>query len=215
MTTSPLTPFPEAAAFWNAAADSFDEEPDHGLRDPAVREAWRARLASWLPAPPSSVLDVGCGTGSLALLLAEEGHTVTGVDLSPRMAELARKKLAGRAAQVIVGDAADPPVGDTRFDVLLCRHVVWNLPDPHAALRRWRELVRPGGRLVLVEGRWGTGSVEGMPVEGMPWAGGVRADTLARAVRDLVAELRVEPLPDPRLWGKEIDDERYALIATV
>ncbi|MFD1935030.1 class I SAM-dependent methyltransferase [Nonomuraea mangrovi] len=208
MTTSPLVSDP--AAFWDRAAASFDEEPDHGLREPSVREAWRARLMSWLPDPPARVLDVGCGTGSLALLLAEEGHTVTGVDLSPRMAELARRKLAGRSAEVIVGDAADPPVGESRFDVLLCRHVVWNLADPHAALRRWRDLVRRGGRLVLVEGRWGTGTAEGIP-----WAGGVRALTLSQAVRDLVTELRVEPLTDPLLWGKEIDDERYALIATV
>ncbi|MFB9526268.1 hypothetical protein [Nonomuraea roseola] len=83
------------------------------------------------------------------------------------------------------------------------------MPDPHAALRRWRDLVRPGGRLVLVEGRWGTGS-DG----GTPWSGGVTAATLSLALRDLVTGLRVEPLTDPRLWGKHIDDERYALIAT-
>lgn len=83
-------------ADWDALAASFDDEPDHGLRDAEVRRAWAARLASWLPAPPGDVLDLGCGTGSLSLLAAEQGHRVTGVDLSPAMVELARTKLAGR-----------------------------------------------------------------------------------------------------------------------
>ncbi|GAA3469543.1 hypothetical protein [Nonomuraea roseola] len=52
------------------------------------------------------------------------------------------------------------------------------------------------------------------PTGGTPWSGGVTAATLSLALRDLVTGLRVEPLTDPRLWGKHIDDERYALIAT-
>src|SRR5437763_5170049 len=100
------------AGYWDRAADSFDAEPDHGLRDAAVRAAWARLLADWLPAPPAAVLDVGCGTGSLALLAAEAGHRVTGVDLSARMVELARAKLATAPvpATVLVGDAADLPV---------------------------------------------------------------------------------------------------------
>jgi SAM-dependent methyltransferase len=142
------------AAFWDEAADGFDAEPDHGLRDAAVRDAWTLRLRAWLPPAPSDVLDLGCGTGSLALLAVEAGHRVVGVDLSLRMVERARAKLA-RSATVLAGDAADPPVGDRRFDVVLVRHVVWTLPDPHAALRRWVSLLRPDGRLLLIEGRWG------------------------------------------------------------
>ncbi|MEU3532965.1 methyltransferase domain-containing protein [Streptomyces murinus] len=56
---------------WDARAAGFDEEPDHGLRDPAVRAAWAARLRSWLPRRPADVLDLGCGTGSLSLLAAQ------------------------------------------------------------------------------------------------------------------------------------------------
>ena len=70
---------------WDAAAPTFDDEPDHGLRDPGVRQAWADRLRSWLPARPGDVLDIGCGTGSLSLLASEQGHRVTGVDLSPAM----------------------------------------------------------------------------------------------------------------------------------
>jgi len=190
---------------WDAQAASFDEEPDHGLRDPEVRQAWAARLASWLPSRASDVLDLGCGTGSLSLLASEQGHRVTGVDGSPAMIDLARAKLAGRDAAFLVGDAAIPPVGEQRFDAVLVRHVLWALPDPGRALRHWRGLLRPGGRLVLIEGVWGTVSPVGIP-----------ADRLAGLLTPLAGDVRLERLSDdPLLWGKVVDDERYAVVATV
>jgi len=210
------------ARYWDAAAASFDDEPDHGLRAESTRLAWVRRVESWVRGGPVDVLDVGCGTGSLALLLARAGHRVTGVDLAPRMVEAARGKLAraGLPGRFLVGDAAAPPTGGSRFDVVLCRHLVWTLPDPEAALREWVGRLRPGGRLVLVEGRWRESGQSGVPyVDGagpLPWAGGVGADALAAAVRPLVAELRIEPLSgQPELWGGPVDDERYALVARV
>ncbi|MFH9662795.1 class I SAM-dependent methyltransferase [Streptomyces sp. NPDC017248] len=190
---------------WDARAAGFDDEPDHGLRDPEVRAAWAGRLRAWLPAPPAHVLDLGCGTGSLALLAAEQGHRVTAVDRSPAMTERARAKLAGHPAEVLRGDAGAPPVGGRRFDAVLVRHVLWALPDPAGALRHWRELLRPGGRFVLVEGVWGTLAPVGIP-----------ADRLTALLEPLVREARVERLSgDSALWGKEVDDERYAVVATV
>lgn len=191
---------------WDALAASFDDEPDHGLRDAEVRRAWAGRLASWLPTRASDVLDLGCGTGSLSLLAAEQGHRVTGVDASPAMVDRARAKLAGRDAVFLVGDAAAPPVGEQRFDVVLVRHVLWALPDPGRALRHWRGLLRPGGRLVLVEGVWGTVDPAGIP-----------ADVLTGLLAPLVAgEVRLERLSqDAVLWGKEVADERYAVVAVV
>ncbi|GAA0650524.1 hypothetical protein GCM10009535_30770 [Streptomyces thermocarboxydovorans] len=82
----------DSAFDWDAAAAAFDEEPDHGLRDPRVRAAWAGRLRDWLPAAPADVLDLGCGTGSLSLLAAEQGHRVTGVDRSRAMVTPAREK---------------------------------------------------------------------------------------------------------------------------
>ncbi len=77
---------------WDAEAEHFDDEPDHGLRDPAIREAWRVLLREHLPAPPARIADLGCGTGSLSVLLADEGYAVDGVDFSPEMVRRARAK---------------------------------------------------------------------------------------------------------------------------
>ena len=202
---------------WDAEAVGFDEEPDHGLRAPEVRLAWAARCRSWLklvrrprhrsalPERPADVLDLGCGTGSLALLAAEQGHRVTGVDGSPEMVARARAKLAGRDAVFLLGDAAAPPVGERLFDVVLVRHVLWALPDPARVLRHWRGLLRPGGRFVLVEGVWGTVTPVGIP-----------ADRLTALLEPGAGSVRVERLSDdPVLWGKAVDDERYAVVATV
>ncbi len=206
--------------YWDAAAAAFDDEPDHGLRQEPTRAAWARLLGSWLPTGPADVLDVGCGTGSLSLLLAEAGHRVTGVDLAPRMVERAEAKLAaaGLAGRFLVGDAADPPTGQERYDVLLCRHLLWTMPDPGAALRAWVARLGPGGRLVLVEGRWREAGESGVPyvvgAESLPWCGGITAGDLADAVRPLVSDLRIEPLDgDAELWGGPVTDERYALIA--
>ncbi|RKN55074.1 class I SAM-dependent methyltransferase [Streptomyces klenkii] len=208
------------AAYWDHAAEDFDREADHGLHAPATRAAWARRLAGWMPPAPADVLDAGCGTGSLTQLLAEAGHRVTGVDLAPRMTGQARRKLAaaGLSARLLTGDAADPPTGQDRFDALLCRHLLWTLPDPHAALRTWAGLLRPGGRLILVEGRWHPAGQDPPPyttgAAALPWAGGVTATRLAAAVRPLTAGLRIEDLTgEPSLWGGPVNDQRYALIA--
>jgi len=187
---------------WDRQADAFDDEPDHGLRDPNVRAAWDALLSPLLPAPPATVLDLGCGTGSLSVLLAERGYDVTGVDLSPRMIERARAKAAAHQVSVrlLVGDASDPRGVATANQAVLARHLLWALPDPAAALDRWRTLLDPGGTLLLVEGLWGTGA-------GLP-----SADVLA-LVQARFRDARLRMLTDPALWGRPITDERYLVTA--
>ena len=190
------------AQTWDAEAARFDEEPDHGLLDPIVRGAWADLLRELAP-PGSTVLDLGCGTGSLAVLLSEGGHAVTGVDLSPRMIEAAEAKAAKHGTDVtfLVGDASEPPVAG-RFDVVLARHVVWALPDPSGALDRWRTLLADYGWLVLIEGLWGTGA-------------GLAAAALEALVLPRFREVGVRQLPDTALWGRQIEDERYVLTASV
>jgi ubiquinone/menaquinone biosynthesis C-methylase UbiE len=188
--------------FWDGQAATFDEQPDHGLRDPLVRAAWVALLLPLLPPAPASVVDLGCGTGSLSVLVAQAGHHVYGLDLSSEMVAAAARK--GEAAGVVVdfaqGDAGRPPYPDASFDVVLARHVLWALPDPAAAVDRWVRLLSPGGRMLLVEGHWSTGA-------------GLTADECTSLVLAVRAEATVVRLDGALLWGGPITDERYLLVS--
>ncbi len=136
------------------------------------------------------------------MLLAQAGYDVHGVDLSGRMLDVARKK--AEETQVSVefreGDAADPPCSQGAYDVVLVRHVLWAMPDPGAALDKWVRLLKPDGRLVLVEGRWFTGA-------------GISAEECERLVLARRGEATVTLLDDPALWGGPIEDERYVLVS--
>jgi ubiquinone/menaquinone biosynthesis C-methylase UbiE len=183
-------------ALWDAEAAAFDEPADHGLRDPAVRRAWRELLLELLPPVPARVADLGCGTGTLSALLAEEGYAVTGVDFSPEMIARARRKAP--SVEFVEADASAPPLEGSSYDVVLSRHVLWAMPDPAAALARWADLLRDDGRLVLVEGSWSTG------------AGLTGAETLA-LVESLGRTATLRPLTDPAYWGRTTGDERYVV----
>ena len=185
---------------WDAEAATFDDEPDHGLADPRARAAWLDLLTSHLPTAPARVADLGSGTGTLSVLLAEAGYAVDGVDFSPAMVARAVAKAADRNDVTFsVADAAAPPLRPGAYDVVLCRHVLWALPDPHAALTRWIALLRPLGRLLLVEGSWHTG------------AGLTGAQTMD-LVREAGRDAELYRLTDPVYWGREIDDERYLVV---
>src|SRR4051812_47558612 len=194
----------ETRATWDAQASSFDDEPDHGLRDSVTRQVWWSLLRDALPEAGSLVADLGCGTGTLAVLLAENNYRIRGIDLSPRMIELACRKTSDFGEDVLleVGDASRPPWPPATFDAVISRHVVWALPDPIDALARWVALLRDGGHLILVEGQWETGS-------------GISAPAIVSMLPPEVAEVEVHPLTDPLLWGREVSDERYMVTARV
>lgn len=193
----------ETRLYWDQAAASFDQEPDHGLRDPQVRRAWTGFLKTWLPAQPASILDVGCGTGSLSVVLAGLGHAVTGIDLSPGMIAAAQIKThaLGYVIEFYEMDAAAPQFAPQSFDAIVCRHLLWTLPEPSQVLQRWVNLLKTGGRLVLIEGFWSSG-------------GGLHAPEVLAALPAPVHLVSVQNLSDrPEYWGKPVSDERYAVIA--
>ena len=189
--------------YWDDLAPSFDDEPDHGLRDPLILESWTESLRTWIPYKNATVLDVGCGTGSLSVVLARLGHRVTGIDISQAMLAIAKNKAADQGLQIAfhLMNAAIPQFDHKQFDIILCRHLLWALPEPKDVLQRWAALLKQKGRFVLIEGYWGTGS-------------GLHASEIIEMLPSSFATIVVQDLSgNPGLWGKEITDERYAIIA--
>jgi len=157
MTSGHTDPVKEqVAAHWNRRAPGFDEDFGHSVRTPAERAAWDRILDLILPRTGAlDALDVGCGTGFLALELAARGHRVTGVDFAPAMVAEARRKAAerGAAIQFQEGDAEQLPFPAGRFDLVISRHLLWTLPHPEAAIDEWIRILRPGGRLIVVDSK--------------------------------------------------------------
>lgn len=193
----------QSAGVWDEAAATFDQAADHGLTDPQVRMAWSELFRRTLPPAPARIADLGCGTGSISILAAELGHRVDGVDFSDQMLHIARAKSEGLAGVTFVsGDAARPALAERTYDAVVSRHVLWAFPDPAAALTAWGRLLRRGGRLVLVEGRWSTGA-------------GLTSSQTVELLSDQGYATTKLVLDDPRYWGGPIDDERYLVTAEV
>lgn len=117
--------------------------------------AWRraaVRLAD--PSGADEVLDAACGTGDLARAFAAAGaRRVVGLDFTPEMLALARAKPpVGRCAiEYVEGDAMNLPFADASFDIVSIAFGIRNVSDPGRALREFRRVLRPGGRLVILE----------------------------------------------------------------
>jgi ubiquinone/menaquinone biosynthesis C-methylase UbiE len=145
----------QVARHWDRRAAHFDEDFGHSIRTPAEHRAWDRIFALALPAAgPLDALDVGCGTGFLSLELAARGHRVTGIDFAPAMLDRARHKAGERGLGVRfeTADAEQLPFAPASFDLVISRHVLWTLPHPEAAIDEWIRMLRPGGRLVVIDG---------------------------------------------------------------
>lgn len=122
------------------------------------RESWRdwrieanALISLARVSPGTRVLEIGCGGGGLLRLIRERGATAVGVDTLQIALNLARGRgePAGPPFLVRIGADEALPFRDGAFDLVVGQHVVEHLPDVGAALREWKRLLKPRGRLAL------------------------------------------------------------------
>lgn len=191
--------------YWSGRAAGFDQGASHGILNEAQHQAWLALLREAAGPPPLAALDVGCGTGFLALRMAELGHTAVGIDLSEEMLAEAQRKAEGSGLPVTfrLGDAEAPPQDGAPYDVILERHVIWTLPQPHEAVRAWQALLKPGGLLILIEGLFAMSDRTIYPqLEAqLPLYGGRPGQELATFLeQEGFGETAVRPLMEPALW---------------
>ena len=119
-------------------------------------QSWRRLAASQIVRPGDTVLDAGTGTGDLAFACLEAGAgRVVGLDVAGPMVERARQKSAARDLGAVsgfgLGDATRLPLPDASVDAWCSAFVVRNIPDLPAAFSEAHRVLRPGGRLAVLE----------------------------------------------------------------
>jgi len=144
--------------WWSKSAENYDKVVQEGMECEFENRGWQVVFTEAIGPEKRRILDIGTGPGVVAFQLAQLGHDVTGVDFSDRMLEAARRN-AGRYGLKIDfqrGDAEDLPFVDGAFDVIVSKYVLWTIPDPESALKEWYRVVKPGGKVVYVDGNWTT-----------------------------------------------------------
>ncbi len=121
-----------------------------------IDRRWRSKAVGML-GNPKNILDVATGTGDLALLLARRipESEVTGIDLSEGMISVGQKKIAEAGLEeritLIAGDCLALPFADNSFDCITVAYGVRNFADIPAGLREMQRVLRPGGKLCIIE----------------------------------------------------------------
>jgi ubiquinone/menaquinone biosynthesis C-methylase UbiE len=141
----------KAYAQFNAWAETYDRhwlnyflfEPSHALLLKHLREV-----------PPGRALDIGCGTGQFAARLANREWEVFALDLCEPMVRQARTNAAGvgKAVSVTVGDSEHLPFATGSLDVVTCANSFHHYPHQAKVVGEMRRVLRPGGRLLLLDG---------------------------------------------------------------
>jgi ubiquinone/menaquinone biosynthesis C-methylase UbiE len=133
--------------FWDKAAPSYDRQI--AFFEKRLFTGGREWLGD---RARGQVLEVAIGTGR-NLPHYPAGVTITGIELSPAMLAIARQRAADLSRDVDLreGDAEHLPFGGESFDTVVCALSLCTIPDPAAALGEMRRVLRPGGRLLLLD----------------------------------------------------------------
>ncbi len=133
-----------AAKFWDGAAEKYAKSP---IKDLEAYEGTLARTKSYL-AKSDHVLELGCGTGSTALLLAPGVAHITASDLSGSMIRIAERKAAAEGlsnASFITSDLFGAALDQGPYDAVLALNLIHLIEDTPGAMARINQLVKPGG----------------------------------------------------------------------
>ena len=138
-------------ALFNQIAPRYDLVND--VQSLGLHRFWKRKLLSLAdPVQGVKALDVCCGTGDIALSLAQKGANVTGVDFSAGMLAKARQRTCAQAkASFIEADAMNLPFSDQSFDLVTIAYGLRNLTDFEAGLCELNRVLKPQGRLLILD----------------------------------------------------------------
>ncbi len=137
----------QAAKFWDGAAESYAKSP---IKDMESYEYTLGRIKSYL-SDTDQVLEVGCGTGSTALLLAPNVAHMTASDISNNMIRIAEQKASKQGVQntsFIATDLFGSKLDQGPYDAVLALNLIHLIEDTEGAMKRISQLVKPGGLFI-------------------------------------------------------------------
>ena len=159
-----VLPVPDSALtgriekYWSRRAESYGEIRRHELACDK-KSLWMAEILPHLPAGgPLRILDVGTGAGFFAIVLAQLGHSVCGVDMSQAMLDKGAALAQHACCEVTFQrmDACCLEFESGQFDAVISRNLTWTLPDAAAAYQEWNRVLRPGGVLLNFDADYGS-----------------------------------------------------------
>lgn len=156
----------QIAAYWKERAYSFTELRAKELHSEKYA-LWKNEILRHLPAGEKlTVLDVGCGSGFFSILLAQNGHRVTGIDLTEDMIINAKKLALLEGVEVCfqVMDAEKLEFPSHNFDLVISRNLTWTLPHPEQAYKEWLRVLKPGGLLLNYDAEYAGSRTERLQV---------------------------------------------------
>jgi ubiquinone/menaquinone biosynthesis C-methylase UbiE len=143
------------AEYWDLRSHSYAKGVTASGKE--EREVWKRCLAPFTAKLHiRRALDVGAGAGFLSFVLNDMGIDVTGMDLSRGMLSQAKEASCYQRLDLDLcqGDAESLPFQSSSFDLVVSRHLLWTLPDPARAVEEWMRILRPGGRILAIDGNW-------------------------------------------------------------
>lgn len=122
------------------------------LQSFGLHRRWKQRVVELAAVTPGArALDLCCGTGDLALALAQRGAEVTGLDFSAPMLEVAGRRKQGANPVFIQGDALQIPFPDGTFDIVTMGYGLRNLASWEKGLAEMQRVAKPGGKIIILE----------------------------------------------------------------
>ena len=176
--------------YWSDRAATFDDDPGHRIDDGTEMAEWEVLFRRHLSdGDGRALLDLASGTGEIARLCQRLGFVVTGLDWAEPMLERARGKLPD--VIFLQADAERTTLPSDSMDVIVTRHLVWTLVDPAAAFAEWFRVLKPGGKLLIVDGDFVSRSLLGRIFQWIMPDGSHSAMSAANAARhkDILAKV--------------------------
>lgn len=142
--------------YWNQRAEGYSMKIEEQLKN-EERQNTQRLIEKYAPRKTNmKCLDIGCGPGFLSIVLANYNHQVTAIDYSEEMLRFAKDhcKTSNVSVKFQQMDAQVLEFDDEIFDFIITRDLVWNLENPEKAYLEWMRVLKPGGRILILDGNY-------------------------------------------------------------